>query len=729
MWRPTLLMLLTLAPGPLGASPLQSTYLGGGTHDVIFGIAVHPTTGEVYVAGHTESFNFPGTTGGVQAAFSFPLEAFVARFDPGLTTLKQATFFGGGSFDFAYAIAIHPTNGDVYITGSTSSDNLPGSTGGAQPAKGSAGAGSSDCFVARFDPSLTVLRQSTFLGGSAGDECYALSIHPGTGEVYVAGDTVSPDFPGTAGGAQPSVAGSGETFVARLNAELTELRQATYLGGGAFDQARTIAVQPSTGEVVVAGFTFSSDFPGTAGGAQAVAGGDSDAFVARLDASLTSLRQASYLGGSAREEGLAVAIHPSTGEVYLAGFTYSANFPGTAGGAQAAPGGTAGGDAFVARLDPSLTSLRQATYFGGGAEDVARAISFAPGGVVYLTGNTGSADLPGTNGALQPVKAFSHDAFVARLSASLTSLQRATYRGGNSLDEATGVALDGTVFIAGYTESTVFPGTLGGAQPANAGRSDAFVSRLPADLGPLPCLTVTKVAPGAIHPGDSLTYTLKYGNVGTADAQNVVIRDPLPSGSSFVSATNGGTNVAGVVTWNLGTVPAGLTDQSVSFTVNPTVTDGSIQNAGYTIEATGTEPLAGPAVTTVVGTGPRSSFLYTLPPCRAVDTRQPDGPLGGPALVADTPRSFTLAGTCGIPADAHAVVSNVTVTQPTAAGYLQLFAAGTSAPDTSVLSFAASTTRASNAIVSLGESGAVTAICKTPSGTAHLIVDVSGYFR
>jgi len=259
------------------------------------------------------------------------------------------------------------------------------------------------------------------------------------------------------------------------------------------------------------------------------------------------------------------------------------------------------------------------------------------------------------------------------------------------------------------------------------GRGNGAVRFPPA--GPLPGLTLTKVARTAIHPGDSLTYTLKYGNVGTADAQNVVIRDPVPSGSSFVSATNGGTNVAGVVTWNLGTVPAGLTDQSVSFTVNPTVIDGSIENAGYTIEATGTGPLAGPAVTTVVGTGPRSTFFYTLTPCRAVDTRRPDGALGGPALVADAPRSFTLAGTCGIPADASAVVLNATVTEATAGGHLQLFAAGASAPETSVLSFPASVTRASNAIVSLSEGGAVTAISKTSSGTAHLIVDVSGYFQ
>jgi hypothetical protein len=110
----------------------------------------------------------------------------------------------------------------------------------------------------------------------------------------------------------------------------------------------------------MAGLTDSTNFPGTAGGAQpAYGGGSFDAFVARLNAGLTTLGQATYLGGSGsgpdREGARGLATHPTSGDVYVAGFTDSTNFPGTAGGAQAVYGG-GGSDAFVARLSADLAA-------------------------------------------------------------------------------------------------------------------------------------------------------------------------------------------------------------------------------------------------------------------------------------------------------------------------------------------------------------------------------------
>jgi len=127
-----------------------------------------------------------------------------------------------------------------------------------------------------------------------------------------------------------------------------------------------------------------------------------------------------------------------------------------------------------------------------------------------------------------------------------------------------------------------------------------------------------------------------------------------------------------------------------------------------------------------VGTG---SLLYTLTPCRLLDTRATDGPLGGPALSANVPRSFPVRGVCGIPETASAIVVNATITQPGAAGDLQLFAAGSAVPTTSVLSFGAGVTRAGASIVKLGDGGGVSALFRASSGTAHFILDVSGYFQ
>jgi hypothetical protein len=167
--------------------------------------------------------------------------------------------------------------------------------------------------VAGADPSLPLvidpILQSTYLGGSGDDGAYALAI-AGSGDVYVAGITDSTNFPHTSGGAQASFSGGfNDAFVARLSSSLTQMLQSTYLGGSGDDGAYALAIHPSTGEVYVAGSTASTDFPHTAGGAQATGGGFlSDAFVARLNAGLTQNPQSTYLGGSAGDVANALTI-------------------------------------------------------------------------------------------------------------------------------------------------------------------------------------------------------------------------------------------------------------------------------------------------------------------------------------------------------------------------------------------------------------------------------------
>jgi uncharacterized repeat protein (TIGR01451 family) len=109
-------------------------------------------------------------------------------------------------------------------------------------------------------------------------------------------------------------------------------------------------------------------------------------------------------------------------------------------------------------------------------------------------------------------------------------------------------------------------------------------------------LTIAKTAPASIASGADLTYTITYGNTGQSSATNVVLKDPLPLGTSFVSATGGGQLSAGVVTWNIGTLGAGVTGQTVSFTVHVNATSGTITNANYTIEGTNSPPIAGSPV-------------------------------------------------------------------------------------------------------------------------------------
>ncbi|TAF99752.1 MAG: hypothetical protein EAZ43_15090, partial [Betaproteobacteria bacterium] len=145
--------------------------------------------------------------------------------------LLASTYHGGAASDLALAIAIHPWTGDVYVAGETESNPFPDTTSGAQTLYGGSGDGGGDAFVTRFNAALTSRLQSSYLGGSADDSATALAIHPASGEVYVAGFTGSTNFPGAPGGAQTGSGGGTDAFVTRFNAALTSRLQSSYLGG------------------------------------------------------------------------------------------------------------------------------------------------------------------------------------------------------------------------------------------------------------------------------------------------------------------------------------------------------------------------------------------------------------------------------------------------------------------------------------------------------------------
>ena len=611
--------------------------------------------------------------------------------------------------------------------------------------------------LGRYDHALPVvidpLLQSTYLGGSGDDWINAIAVHPITGEVLVAGGTWSPDFPGTVGGAQPAFGGPsgwailpGDGFVARLNPALTTLLQATYLGGNSLDGVSALAVDSTTGEVLVAGFTDSDNFPGTAGGAQPVSGASQDGFVARLNSALTSVLQATYLGGSGTDRIAAIAVHPSTGEVLVAGATSSLDLPGAAGGAQPSHVGDDYTDGFLARLNPSLTILLQSTYLGGGGTDsIGALVVYSSTGEILVAGYTDSTDFPGVSGGAQTSFGGMNDGFVARLNPTLTTLLQATYFGGSGFDSISGMgvhAMTGEVFVAGGTESTDIPGTAAGAQPSMNGISDGFVARLSPSLTTLLQTTylggsgTDGIAAVAIHPstGEVLVAGLTWSDdfPGTAGGAQ-----PSPGGT-FVARLNPSltellraTYVGARVFYS----PL-LTPIYRLVAVHPVT--GEVMLAGdipWSDDFPGTVGGAQPSpgggedgfiirLTPDLAASP-NLFFYTLTPCRLADTRTTDPP----ALAAAADRVFTPAGRCGIPPTAQALSVNVTITQPDAAGHIRLYPAGTMRPLASTTNYSAGQTRAGNAIVKLGNGGAFTVFCGQGSGTAQFIVDVNGYFQ
>ena len=297
-----------------GASPiliepsLRTTYLGGPQADVINAVAVDPGSGDVLVAGAMYSAGFPRASSAVRHGSGGGVDAFVARFDATLTTLRQAAYLGGSGGETALAIAISPSGGDVVVAGLTTSSDFPGTAG-----RGPKYAGAGDGFIARLDPTLTLLRGAAYFGGTNTDKITGVAVHPSSGEIYVGGETTSTDLPGAYGSAQPMPAGGGDGFIARFDPALGRLLQSTYLGGGSPDFLHAFAISPVTGEVLAAGQTLSTgDFPTIAGGANAAppgGNGNWDAFVARIDPSLTRFLQATMLGSAGADD---ISDSPST---------------------------------------------------------------------------------------------------------------------------------------------------------------------------------------------------------------------------------------------------------------------------------------------------------------------------------------------------------------------------------------------------------------------------------
>jgi hypothetical protein len=253
----------------------------------------------------------------------------------------------------------------------------------------------------------------------------------------------------------------------------------SFLGGSDGENGRFLAAiaVDSNGDAYVTGSTDSLNFPGV-NALQPTAGGSSDAYVARIGATGSSLVYCTYLGGSGLDRGLDIAVDQS-GNAYLAGRTQSTNFP-TVSPFQRALAGTE--DAFMAKLAADGSRLLYSTYLGGSGVDYGMGVAVDPAGSAYVLGSTASSNLPASN-AFQSRPGGAIDAFVAKLSPGGNSLDYLTYLGGSGPevpgDTGGKIAVDreGNAFVAGFTGSRDFP-TRHPLQPVLAGPADAFVAKL-----------------------------------------------------------------------------------------------------------------------------------------------------------------------------------------------------------------------------------------------------------
>jgi len=327
---------------PSGTALTYSTFLGGGGPDEGHGIAIacasasEPTNCNAYVAGVTQSSNFPLTPGAF-ASSQGKEDGFVTKLHVDGSSLVYSTYLGGTGTDAAHAIALEcgpapssstPPDCFAWVTGETSSTNFATTilSSTSVPAFDRVYNGNVDAFVTKFNKDASALVYSSYLGGTGVDRGFGIALDR-DGHAYVTGSTASPNFIGDVLTQAPTrlvpPGGNGDAFVAKIDLSApTQLAYLTYVGGTGSDLAYALDVDDA-GAVFLTGETSSSNFPivnplpfGSTGG--------TNAFVARLDANGSALTYSTYLGGNGVDRGFGIIARAGT--VFVVGETSSTNF-------------------------------------------------------------------------------------------------------------------------------------------------------------------------------------------------------------------------------------------------------------------------------------------------------------------------------------------------------------------------------------------------------------------
>lgn len=385
---------------PDGSTVVYSTFIGGVKDDIVAGIEIDGD-GRVYVAGYTESPDFPTTIGAydtvIDGAGNYN-DGFVLRLNAEGSALEYSTFFGGANHDYPTGIAVDST-GAAYICGDTlSATGFPTASGTFQTAH----QGGYDSFAVKISNDGTALSYGTILGSAGTEHAYSIAVDS-EGCAAIMGRTDSADFP-TVGATSDTTFNGGTTdaFYVRLHSSGAALTS-TFLGGSGNEidyvsglSSRAAVAIDSSRNAYVAYNTKSSDIATSVSAYDRTFNGGTDVVVAKI-AIDGSIVYTSYLGGTGGEAPTAISLD-SSNNVYVLGDTASSNFPTTRGAYDTSFNG--GQDMFVARLGTSLQSLHYSTFLGGIGADAGWGMAVDAQSDVYVVGSTSSSNFPMTDSVL-----------------------------------------------------------------------------------------------------------------------------------------------------------------------------------------------------------------------------------------------------------------------------------------------------------------------------------------
>jgi RHS repeat-associated protein len=545
-----------------------ASYFGGSGQETGNTVTV-ATDGSVFVTGTAPSLS------------SIYTDSYIAHFASDGRSLIYVTYFDGSGSSSGNAVNVDPA-GNAVLVGTTAASNYPVTTGAVQTSM----SGPSSGYVTRLNATGDNLLYSSFFNDTTPNSVAVDAL----GEAYVSGQATS-GMSTTTGAYQTSFSGTYAPFIAKFNAAGTSLLASTYVGGtglGAEASANSIAVD-SSGNAYIAGAVVSGSYPTTVGAYQTT-GGAGDAFVTKVNSSLSALSYSTYLGSSTTVNAIAVNL---AGDAYVTGGTLSSSYPTTTGAYQTSLSGLQ--NAFITEFNAAGSALVYSSYFGSGSTQ-ANALALSPDGTAFIAGATNSSSLPTTSalGGTGWHSGGGSEAFLTQFNAAGTSLLFSTYLGTTAFgytSVANALTLDpvGNIYVAGSAGGGV-PTTTGAYQTTYGGGGDAFLMKIDPGLDP-PILT-----------GISPSSTTNAASGFITDSGNISL-----SGTSQPSVT---------VRLYLDTVPIGTTTANSfgSWSFNYTATTLADGTYDFTMrsESSGKNSLLSPAqLVTVDTTAP--TVTLTLP--------------------------------------------------------------------------------------------------------------------
>jgi hypothetical protein len=531
---------------PLVIDPVlvYSTYLGGSGDDQPGGIAVD-TTGNVYVAGSTDSTDFPLTTPGSLPAGN--THVFVAKLDATGSNLIYADYLGGSNEDYGYAVALDAAN-NVYVTGSTASSDFPM----VNPFQGTY-PGSFNAFLTKISPDGSSLLYSSYFGGNGSDVPSNVAVD-GTGDMVIAGYTSSTNLP-VANAYQATMSANlggmygNYGFLTKFNPSGSSLTYSTYFGGSSNvpfncggspcwpQPASSIAAMQldAAGNAYVTGTTNTYDFPITPGvylATDSIQMNGSVGFVSKFSGA-GSLQYSTYFyeasGLLTDITGIAV---DGSGSAYITGVALSdGTFPITSTSiCDPSVYGWACNYAFVTKFDAAGATLLYSTFLGPNNNANPQAIALDSANDAYVLAFTGSGSFSTVNG----IENYSsgNDVLLVEIDAAASTELFATYLGGSEDEQPApaGIVVDGSgdIYVTGTTDSTDFPVTQSVFQSVFGGSTDAFIVKIGAESAPAVSLSPASLQYASQAVGSS------------SPQQSVLLRNMGSSSLSISSITTAG---------------------------------------------------------------------------------------------------------------------------------------------------------------------------------------------